>query len=123
MAGYLATQVKTVTKSEIEDIDAASSSILTPYSITPLKIVLSSVVADANNNGKVDWNCALSGSARHGSYSVPTSLTEPNSSVIVAEVTYGYTGLLGLTSIFDPGSFNMTRPRKSVKVEKTDNGC
>jgi len=129
-AADLATQVKTVTKSDIADIEAASSSILTPYSTTPLKIVLSSVVADDNNNGKVAWSCATSGSARGtgSSYPVPTGLTEPGSSVIVAEVTYAYTGLLGLTGIFDPGSFNMTRtfyarPRKSTKVEKTDNGC
>lgn len=129
-AADLTAQVKTVTKSDIADIEAASSSILTPYSTTPLKIVLSSVVADSNNRGKVDWSCASTGSARaSGSYyPVPTGLTEADSSVIVAEVTYSYTGLLGLTSIFNPGSFNMTRtfysrPRKSTKVEKTDNGC
>jgi Flp pilus assembly protein TadG len=129
-AADLTAQVKTVTKSDIADIEAASSSILTPYSTTPLKIVLSSVVADRNNNGKVEWSCASSGSARStGSiYPVPTGLTEPDSSVIVAEVTYAYTSLLGLTSIFDPGSFNMTRtfysrPRQSTKVEKTDHGC
>jgi len=129
-AADLTAQVKTVTKSDIGDIEAASSSILTPYSTTPLKIVLSSVVANDKNNGKVDWSCASSGSARAAgsSYPVPTGLTEPNSSVIVAEVTYAYTSLLGLTSVFDPGSFNITRtfyarPRKSTKVDKTDNGC
>ena len=63
-AADLTAQVKTVTKSDIADIEAASSSILTPYSTTPLKIVLSSVVADRNNNGKVEWSCASSGSAR-----------------------------------------------------------
>jgi len=129
-AADLTAQVKSVTKSDIADIEAASSSILTPYSTTPLKIVLSSVVADDNNNGKVEWSCASSGSARGAgsSYPVPAGLTEPGSSVIVAEVTYAYTGLLGLTGVFDPGSFNMTRtfytrPRKSTKVEKTDYGC
>jgi Flp pilus assembly protein TadG len=129
-AADLTAQVKTVTKFDIADIEAASSSILTPYSTTPLKIVLSSVVADDNNNGKVAWSCASTGTARAtgSSYPVPTGLTEPNSSVIVAEVTYAYTGLLGLSGIFDPGSFNMTRtfyarPRTSTKVDKTDNGC
>jgi Flp pilus assembly protein TadG len=129
-AADLTAQAKTVTKSDIADIEAASSSILTPYSTSPLKIVLSSVVADDNNNTKVDWSCASSGTARAkgSSFSLPTGLTEPNSSVIVAEVTYAYTGLLGLTSIFNPGSFTMTRtfysrPRKSATVDKTDNGC
>jgi Flp pilus assembly protein TadG len=129
-AADLTAQAKSVTKSDVQDIEAASSSILTPYSTTPLKIVLSSVVADANNRGKVDWSCSNSGSARAtgSSYTVPAGLTEPNSSVIVAEVTYKYSSLLGLTQIFDPGTFTMTRtfysrPRRSATVEKTDNGC
>ncbi len=129
-AADLTAQAKTVTKSDVQDIEAASSSILTPYSTTPLKIVLSSVVADNNNNGKVEWSCSTSGSARAtgSSYPVPTGLTEPNSSVIVAEVTYQYSSLLGLTKIFDPGTFKMSRtfyarPRRSTTVAKTDNGC
>lgn len=129
-AADLTAQVKTVTKSDIKDIQAAATSILTPYATSPLTIVLSSVVADSSNNGKVDWSCASSGAARgyNSSYPVPAGLTEADSSVIVAEVTYAFTPLLGLTSIFSPGSFTMTRtfytrPRQSVKVEKTDNGC
>lgn len=129
-AADLTAQVKEVTKTDIKDIQSAASSILTPYSTTPLSIVLSSVVADDSNNGKVTWSCASSGSARGegSSYSVPTGLTEANSSVIVAEVTYKYTGLLGLPEFFDPGAFDMkrtfyTRPRKSLEVKKTDDGC
>jgi len=129
-AADLTAQVKSVVKSDIDDINAAATSILTPYSTTPLKIVLSSVVADSGNKGKVDWSCANKGSARaeDSSYPVPSGLTEPDSSVIVAEVTYTYSPMLGLTEIFSPGSFDITRtfyarPRKSLKVEKKDNGC
>lgn len=129
-AADLTAQVKSLSKSDIKDIQAASSSILSPYSTSPMSIVLSSVVADDDNKTKVAWSCASSGSARAtGSfYSVPTGLTEADSSVIVAEVTYKYTGLLGLTEFFNPGSFDMkrtfyTRPRRSTQVEKTDTGC
>lgn len=129
-AADLTAQVKKVTKSDIKDIEAAAQSILTPYSTEPLKIVLSSVVADKNNHGKVEWSCASKGSARakDSGYPVPNGLTEPNSSVIVAEITYAFTPLVGLTTFFSPGSFEMsrtfyTRPRRSLKVEKTDNGC
>lgn len=128
-AADLTAQVATVTKSDLADIEAASTSILTPFSTSPLRIVLSSVVADKNNNGKVDWSCASKGSGRAegSSYPVPNGLTEPNSSVIVAEVTYAYSSLLGLSTI-SPGSFDIkrtfyTRPRTSTKVEKTDRGC
>jgi Flp pilus assembly protein TadG len=129
-AADLTAQVKSVTKSDIGDIQAAASSILTPYSTTPLTIVLTSVVADEDNNGKVEWSCSNKGGARaqNSIYPVPTGLTEPDSSVIVAEIKYAFTPLVGITSIFSPGSFEMkrtfyTRPRRSSKVEKTDNGC
>lgn len=126
-AADLTAQVKTVSTSDLQDIVGASSSILTPYSTTPLKIVLSSVVADQNNNGKVAWSQASKGSARgtNSAYAVPAGLTEPNSSVIVAEITYAFTPLVNLTSAFSPGSFEMkrtfyARPRRSLTVAKTN---
>jgi Flp pilus assembly protein TadG len=129
-AADLTAQVKTVTKTDVKDILAASSSILAPYSTKPLSIVISSVVANDSNQGKVSWSCASTGAARSAgsNYNVPNGLTEANSSVIVTEVTYAYTGLLGLTEFFNPGSFDMkrvfyTRPRRSSEVAKTDNGC
>jgi len=129
-AADLTAQVRSLSKSDIADIQAAASSILTPYPTSPLKIVLTSVVADDKNRGTVDWSCANKGSARSqgAGYPVPAGLTEADSSVIVAEVTYHFTPLLGLTNIFSLGSFDMartfyTRPRRSLKVAKTDNGC
>lgn len=129
-AADLTAQVKSVTKSDIRDIQEAASSILTPYPTKPLKVVLTSVVADEDNNGKVEWSCATQGVGRaeESRYPVPTGLTEPDSSVIVAEITYSFKPLVGLTEIFSPGAFDMkrtfyARPRKSLAVEKTDNGC
>ena len=129
-AADLTAQVKSVTKSDLQDVQAAAASVLTPYVTTPLKVVLSSVVADENNNGKVDWSCANKGAARaeDSAYSLPAGLTEPDSSVIVAEVTYSFSPLLNLSSIFSPGSFDMkrtfyARPRRSLTVAKTDQGC
>jgi Flp pilus assembly protein TadG len=129
-AADLTAQVKQVSASDLQDIESASSGILTPYSTTPLKIVLSSVVADQNNNGKVDWSCSNKGTPRGKDtpYKVPPGLTEPNSSVIVAEVTYDFTPLLNLTQVFSPGSLQMTRriyarPRRSLTGKKTDEGC
>jgi Flp pilus assembly protein TadG len=129
-AADLTAQVKAVSKSDLSDVIAASSSILTPFPTPPLKIVISSVVADQNNNGKVDWSCGNKGSgrAKGSSYAVPAGLTEPNSSVIVAEITYDFTPLLDLSNIFSPGAFQMkqtfyARPRRSLTVKKTDEGC
>ena len=89
--------------------------------------MLSSVVADQNNNGKVAWSYANNGSRRavNSGYAVPDGLTEPASSVIVAEITYAFTPLVDLKTFFSPGSFDMTRtfyarPRRSLAVVKAN---
>ena len=73
-AADLTAQVKQVSNSDLSDISDASKSILAPYDTTPLKIVLSSVVADQNNNGKVAWSYSKNGSPRAvgSSYALPT---------------------------------------------------
>jgi Flp pilus assembly protein TadG len=126
-AADLTAQVKTVSTADLQDIVSASSSVLTPYSTTPLKIVLTSVVADVNNNGKVAWSYTNKGSGRAvgSSYAVPAGLTEANSSVIVAELTYSFTPLVNLTTFFSSGAFDIkrtfyARPRKSLTVAKTN---
>lgn len=129
-AADLTAQTKSVTAPDLHDIMSASTSILSPYPTNPLKVVISSVVADQNNNGKVAWSCASKGTARAvgSAYSVPAGLTEANSSVIVAEITYGFTPMLDLKTFFSPGAFDMKRtfyerPRRSLTVAKTDAGC
>ena len=89
--------------------------------------MLSSVVADQNNNGKVDWSYSNKGSGRavNSTYPVPAGLTEASSSVIVAEITYAFSPLVDLKTFFSPGSFNMkrtfyARPRRSLTVDKTN---
>lgn len=126
-AADLAAQVKTITGPDIQDIFSASTGIIDPYPTAPLRIVLSSVVADANNDGKVAWSCASKGSPRavNSTYTVPSGLTAAGTSVIVAEITYSFTPMLNLTSVFSPGPFDMkrtfyARPRRSLTVNKTD---
>jgi hypothetical protein len=56
---------------------------------------------------------------------VPAGLTEPSTSVIVAEITYAFTPLIDFKSSFSPGSFDMkrtfyARPRRSLTVAKTN---
>ncbi len=56
---------------------------------------------------------------------MPARLTEANSSVIVAELTYSFTPLVNLTTFFSSGAFDIkrtfyARPRKSLTVAKTN---
>jgi Flp pilus assembly protein TadG len=131
VAADLTAQVKTVANADLADITAAATSILYPYvppNFPAPKIVLTSVVADANNTTKVCWSYATNGGSARGTNSVvslPPGLTQANSSVIMAEVTYAYTPLLNLTGYANPGAFTMSRtfyarPRKSLTVTKTD---
>lgn len=124
-AADLTAQVRQVSNADLADIVAASTSILSPYPTTPLTVVVTSVVADQNNNGKVAWSYSSSGAARAAgsSYALPAGTTQANSSVIVADVTYAFTPLLNLETFFSPGAFNLqrtiyARPRKSLTVAK-----
>jgi Flp pilus assembly protein TadG len=129
-AADLVAQVKSLSSSDLQDIGKAATSVMAPYPTTPLKIVLTSVVADQNNNGKVTWSYATNGGtprACGSNYSVPAGLTQANSSVIVAEVVYEFTPMTDLTVFGAPIAYDMTRtfyarPRKSLEVKKTD-GC
>lgn len=126
-AADLVAQAEEVTAADLTDIFEASTSILSPYAAGPISIVVSSVEADDKNKTTVDWSCALNGSphAEDSSYAVPTGLTQPFSSVIVAEVSYTYTPPVGelLTSGITLTDTFYLRPRRSLKVEKTDVGC
>jgi Flp pilus assembly protein TadG len=130
----LAAQTKQVSASDIEDIFAASNKIMWPYDSKPLKITLSSVVADEDNKTRVAWSCANDGSGRskNSVFSVPPGLTQPDSSVIVAEITYGFKPMLGIDKVLnmdfkiDPFTLKRkiyNRPRRTLKVELTDSKC
>ena len=129
-AADLVAQVKSLATSDLQDIASAANSVMAPYPTTPLKIVVSSVVADQNNAGKVTWSYATNGATKRAcgsSYSVPAGLTQANSSVIVAEVTYAFKPMTNLTVFGAPVAYNVNRtfyarPRKSLEVKKTD-GC
>ena len=126
-AADLAAQSEQVTSNSVQDIFTAATSIMLPYSATSISIVLTSVVADANNDTTVDWSCAQNGSPKSdgAAYTLPTGLTQPFSSVIVAEVAYSYTPPIGQ---FLTGGVNMSetfylRPRRSLTVEMQGGGC
>jgi Flp pilus assembly protein TadG len=123
-AADLVAQAKSVSRADLNDIASTAQLILYPFNSTPLKIVLSSVVADPNNNTKVAWSYATGGAsplAVGTAVAVPPGLTQANSSVIMAQITYAFTPLLNLTAFPSPGAFNMSRtffsrPRKSLTV-------
>ena len=126
-AADLTAQTKQVTSASMQDIFTAANSIMLPYSAAPISIVLTSVVADENNDTTVGWSCSLNGStyADGSAFTLPNGLTQPYSSVIVAEVTYNYIPPIGE---FITGGITMAekfylRPRRSLTVEWQGAGC
>lgn len=124
-AADLTAQVKSVTCPEIADIFSAATSIMAPFPATGVRIVLTSVIANAQNQTTVDWSRPNSGSGRApgSTFTLPAGLTQAGSSVIVSEVTYTYTPdvsvpFLSSASIPMSGTFYL-RPRQSPKVTST----
>ncbi len=126
-AADLVAQSEEVNDADLLDIFEVSTSIMLPYTADPISIVLTSVVADANNDTTVCWSAAHNGSAyaKGAAYTVPDGLTQAFSSIIIAEVTYAYTPPVGE---YLTGGITMTdnfylRPRRSLTVEKTGETC
>jgi len=120
VAADLVAQAEEVTEGDITDIFNAATSILQPYSSAPISIILTSVVADENNNTTVGWSRAYNGSAyaKNSDFTVPNGLTQPFSSIIVAEVSYNYTPPIGefITSTINMTDTFYLRPRRSLVV-------
>lgn len=120
----LVAQAEEINSSEIGDIFTISSSIMKPFDVTSLTIVLTSVVADEDNATTVDWSEAYNGGSvnTEGSeYALPsTNMTQPFGSIIVAEVEFTYRSPLLFhidEDIVLKNTFYM-RPRKTLAVEK-----
>ncbi len=120
-ASDLVAQTEEISSAEIDDVFTAATSIMTPYTAGPISIVLTSVVADTDNNTTVSWSCAHNGApeSNGAAYALPEGLTQPFSSVIVAQVSYAYQPPIGH---YMTGGISMTetfylRPRRSLTVE------
>lgn len=120
-AADLVAQSKQTSSAAVQDVFTAANSIMLPYSTAQIKILLTSVIADVNNDTTVDWSCGHNEAANAdgSSYTLPAGLIQPFSSVIVAEVTYDYVPPIG-EFITGPITLSETfylRPRRSLTVE------
>ncbi|HEX7775688.1 MAG TPA: TadE/TadG family type IV pilus assembly protein [Parvibaculum sp.] len=125
-AADLTAQSASVSSSDINDIFAASTAILTPFSTSAVKIVISSVVASSSNASSttVAWSKAYGGAtarANNSSVTLPTGLTTAGSSVIMVEVTYTYTSPIGtfITGPITMSEVAYLKPRRSTSVALT----
>lgn len=118
----LVAQSITVDNGQMSDIFKASAAIMAPYDASTLAIVVTSVVADQNNRLRVAWSDGynMAPHAVGSSYTLPTGLTTPGSSVIVAEAHYTYTSAIGeiLTGGLNYKTEYFLRPRRTSAVAR-----
>lgn len=119
----LVSQVTSVSNNDMTNSLNAASSVMTPFSSTNLKVVVSSVKIDAQGKATIDWSDTLNGTARTkgSTVTLPSALTIPNSWLIWSEVEYNYKPVIGYVIT---GSMNLKdqiymRPRMSDAVART----
>ncbi len=120
----LTSQDTDITTSEMRDIWAAGAAIMYPMGVGPLKMRVSSVVADLNGITRVEWSCSLNTTARSAGavITIPEGMVQPGGSVILSEVEYLYTSAIGdfLTSGVTVKDKFYLRPRRVLKVTRTE---
>lgn len=119
----LTAQTPSVNDAALNDIFSIGNLILAPFPSSPLTQRITSVTANAQGVAKVDWSVARNTTARTvaSTVTVPANLIAANESVVMAEVTYPYTGFSSYV-LNKPLTFTQTyylRPRLSAKVAKT----
>jgi Flp pilus assembly protein TadG len=119
----LAAQSATLSDADVSNILNASASIMSPYSRTPLKIVVSCVDIDKDGKATVKWSETYQGTKRGvgDSVTLPSALAVPNTSLILSEVTYAYRPVIGYTIT---GTLNLSdkmymSPRQPPTVTRT----
>jgi len=119
----LVTQSKSLTNSEMSNVFDASSSVMAPYSATPLQITVSEIHIDNNGNATVVWSDARNTSPLSvgSSVTLPAAVAVNNSYVITATAKYPFTPAIGyvLTGSFDLHSTYYLKPRLSAYITRT----
>jgi len=115
----LASRVSTISASEMTDILNASASVLAPYPVSNLKVVLTSIKIDADKNATVAWSQTLNGTVKSGSVTLDPALAVANTSLIMSEAEYAYTPTIGyvVTGTLSLKDKMYMRPRLSTEVK------
>jgi Flp pilus assembly protein TadG len=111
---------------DVNSVFNASAQVMSPFSTTPLAIVLSEIQTDASSNAKVAWSCSFNGATAltvGASVTMPTGLASPSSYYILVQTSYQYTPTVGASFV---GAFPMTDqiymiPRSSPSIPNS--GC
>jgi Flp pilus assembly protein TadG len=91
-------QYSTIASTDMTQIMGASSTILAPYSTTPLAVTVSQITINSSKKATYEWSATSGGTVESGNTTVPTNLDVKNTYLIFAEVSYTYTPMFGFFS-------------------------
>lgn len=121
--GDLASQVSSITNASMTNILNASTAVVAPFTAGNLKVTVSQVKIDANNNATIEWSDTRNGTA-HGtgtSVTLPAALNVANTWLIWTEAEYTYVPTFGsgITGTIPLRDQMYMRPRLSNSVTRT----
>ena len=123
----LTSQVTTVTDTQFTNFFNASTSIMTPYSATPVKATISELYVDPNTlQARVQWSKGAAARATSSTVSIPTALQVGGTYLIYSEVSYLFIPTIGYVmakSGINLTDFTFTRPRQSACVMYNTTVC
>lgn len=119
----LSSRVTTISNADMTNILNASSTVLSPYPVSNMKVVLTAVTIDASGSATVAWSDTLNGTKRTvgSSVSLDAALAVPSTTLIMSEVEYAYKPTIGyvVTGTLTLKDKMFMRPRMSTSVGRT----
>lgn len=119
----LTAQEATITAAQMTTILNASAAVIAPYDANKLKIVVTGLKIDATGKATVDWSRTKNGTVRatNSTVTIPAALAVPNSYLVLSEVSFAYTPIVGHTIT---GTINLSdkmymSPRQSLTITLT----
>jgi Flp pilus assembly protein TadG len=93
----LISQAKEVYDADVQNAFTAGTAIMAPFNASAFTAVVTNITMDATGAPKVAWSKGYNVPGRPvgSSVTIPTKLQAPNSSLVMAEVTYSYKPLVG----------------------------
>lgn len=116
----LTAQFQSVANSDLDNIRAASTGIMTPYSIAPLNSTISELYIDpTTHQARVQWSYGSSVRATSSIVTIPSQLQIDGTYLIFTEVNYRYTPTIGYVMArtgVNLSDVAYTRPRQTTCV-------
>lgn len=93
----LSSRTSTVSNAEMNNIFDAATTVMAPFTTVAPRMVVTSIVIDANRVARVCWSSTRNGTAlaRGSAITVPDDLRIANTSLIRSTSTYGFTPVIG----------------------------